>query len=174
MSGARREVPSRLEPLQGFYFARSRALGSTWAEDQVRAHAEAWGPERVGRVLLSASDQAKAWTHSRPRYSVEGVAITLDRYSHALPTLQAEAMAQLDAIPGRGADAAPRTSGDKGSKASATAAEANEGPDPSVDRAEIGARLVPHTGFPVKRLHASQPRTPSTTKRHMRRKKQDR
>jgi hypothetical protein len=54
--------PSRLEALQGYFFARSRALGSTWAEDEVRAHAEAWGPERTGLVLLSASDQAKAWT----------------------------------------------------------------------------------------------------------------
>lgn len=56
------EEPSRLEALQGYFFARSRALGSTWAEDQVRAHAETWGPERVGRVLLTASDEAKAWT----------------------------------------------------------------------------------------------------------------
>lgn len=54
--------PSRLEALQGYFFARSRALGSTWTEDQVRAHREVWGPERVGLVLLSASDQAKAWT----------------------------------------------------------------------------------------------------------------
>ncbi len=56
------EETSRLEALQGYFFARSRALGSTWAEDQVRAHADSWGPERVGRVLLSASDQASAWT----------------------------------------------------------------------------------------------------------------
>ena len=54
--------PSRLEALQGYFFARSRALGSTWAEDRVRSHGESWGPERVGRILLSASDQAKAWT----------------------------------------------------------------------------------------------------------------
>ena len=42
-------------------------------------------------------------------------------------------MAKLDAILGRGDDAAPRTQGDKGSPA---AAEANEGPDPRSDRAE--------------------------------------
>ena len=42
------------------------------------------------------------------------VAITLDRYSHALPTLHTKAMARLDAMLGRGGDAAPRTSGDKG------------------------------------------------------------
>ena len=29
--------PSRLEALQGYFFARSRALGSTWAEDQMRS-----------------------------------------------------------------------------------------------------------------------------------------
>jgi len=53
--------------------------------------------------------------------------------------LHAKAMARLDAILGRRADAAPRTSGDKGSnKGSPTPAEANEGPDPSVDRAENG------------------------------------
>ncbi|MDQ3691954.1 MAG: tyrosine-type recombinase/integrase [Chloroflexota bacterium] len=73
------------------------------------------------------------------------VAITLDRYSHALPTLHTKAMARLDAILGRGADAAPGTSGDKGSnKGSPALAEANEGPDPSVDGAET-ASLVPHT-----------------------------
>lgn len=36
------------------------------------------------------------------------IAITLDRYSHALPTMQAKAMARLDAILGRGDDAARR------------------------------------------------------------------
>jgi hypothetical protein len=41
------------------------------------------------------------------------VAITLDRYSHALPTLQTTAMARLDAILGRGDDAAPQPEGDK-------------------------------------------------------------
>jgi hypothetical protein len=56
------EESSRLDALQGYFFARSRALGSTWAEDQVRVYGESWGPERVGLVLLSASDQPKAWT----------------------------------------------------------------------------------------------------------------
>ena len=66
------------------------------------------------------------------------VAITLDRYSHALPTLHTKAMSRLDAILGRKADAA-RRSGDKGSnKGSPAAAEAHQGPNPSVDRAEKG------------------------------------
>lgn len=54
--------PSRLEALQGYFFARSRQRGWTWAEDAVRSHAESWGNDRVGRVLIAASDQAKAWT----------------------------------------------------------------------------------------------------------------
>jgi hypothetical protein len=44
------------------------------------------------------------------------VAITLDRYSPALPTLRTKAMARLDAILGRGADAARRSRRDKGSR----------------------------------------------------------
>jgi hypothetical protein len=57
------------------------------------------------------------------------VAITLDRYSHALPTLHTKAMARLDAILGRGADAAPRTLGDEGSnRGSPTAAGQTKGP----------------------------------------------
>ena len=45
----------------------------------------------------------------------------------------------IDEIVGRGGDHAPRTAGDKGSnKGSPTAAEANDWPDPSVDRAENG------------------------------------
>lgn len=43
------------------------------------------------------------------------IAITLDRYSHALPTMQATAMARLDAILGRGDDAPPAAESDKGS-----------------------------------------------------------
>jgi len=44
------------------------------------------------------------------------VAITLDRYSHALPTLQTAVMARLDAILGRRDGAATLRSGrDKGS-----------------------------------------------------------
>jgi len=35
------------------------------------------------------------------------VAITVDRYSHALPTMQVEAMARLDAMLGRSLLAAP-------------------------------------------------------------------
>jgi hypothetical protein len=67
------------------------------------------------------------------------VAITLDRYSHALPTLQTTAMARLDAILGRGDDAAQQPEGDKGSnEGSPSAAEANERPDPNSDRAAKG------------------------------------
>ena len=35
------------------------------------------------------------------------IAITFDRYSHALPTMQTEAMARLDAVLGRSALDAP-------------------------------------------------------------------
>jgi hypothetical protein len=67
------------------------------------------------------------------------ITITLDRYSHALPTMQATAMARLDAILGRGDDAPPAAESDKGSnKGSPTPAEASERPDPSVDRARNG------------------------------------
>jgi hypothetical protein len=75
------------------------------------------------------------------------VAITLDRYSHALPTLQARAMARLDTVLGRaprrrsarGADAAdaggsdPDKGPDKGPNRRITGAK-----DPSVDRAQSG------------------------------------
>jgi hypothetical protein len=71
--------------------------------------------------------------------AAEEVAITLDGYSHALPTMRTKAMARLDAMLGRGDDAAPQSAGDKGSnKGSPTATEANEGPDPSSDRADEG------------------------------------
>ncbi len=67
------------------------------------------------------------------------IAITLDRYSHALPTMQATAMARLDAILGRGDDVAPSSAADKGSnKGSPTPVEASERPDPNVDRAGNG------------------------------------
>ncbi len=72
------------------------------------------------------------------------VAITLDRYSHALPTLHTRAMARLDALLGRGDDAPRRRRRHKGSP---NAAEATKGPI----RLQIGpkrANLVPHTGFP--------------------------
>jgi hypothetical protein len=53
--------------------------------------------------------------------------------------MQATAMARLDAILGRGDDAAPSNAADKGSnKGSPTPAEASERPDPSVDRARNG------------------------------------
>jgi hypothetical protein len=77
------------------------------------------------------------------------VAITLDRYSHALPTLQARAMARLDSVLGRaprrrsarGADAAdaggsgPDKGPDKGPNRRAAGAQQ---PDPSVDRGQNG------------------------------------
>jgi hypothetical protein len=55
-------------------------------------------------------------------------------------------MARLDAILGYGDDAAERTGGDKGSP---DVIETNEGPDPSVDRAEndeIGTAYRIRTG----------------------------
>jgi hypothetical protein len=78
------------------------------------------------------------------------VAITLDRYSHALPTLQTTAMARLDAILGRGDDAAPKDELDKGSnKGSPTLTAETERPDPNSDRAakgEIGTAYRIRTG----------------------------
>ncbi|MCA1588331.1 MAG: hypothetical protein LC744_06690, partial [Chloroflexi bacterium] len=73
------------------------------------------------------------------------VAITLDRYSHALPTLQARAMARLDSVLGRAprrrssrsADAvqAGGSGPDKGPNRRPAGAKV---PDPSVDRAQSG------------------------------------
>ncbi len=75
------------------------------------------------------------------------VAITLDRYSHALPTMHTKAIARLDAIFGRAATRAIR-------------APIRAPPPPPRQtkrpiRVQIGpkrAGLVPHTGFPVNRL----------------------
>jgi hypothetical protein len=75
------------------------------------------------------------------------IAITLDRYSHALPTMQATAMARLDAILGRGDDAPPVAGSDKGSN---RAPGGDQGRQQGPIRAWIGpmrARLVPHTGI---------------------------
>lgn len=58
------------------------------------------------------------------------VAITLDRYSHALPTLHTKAMARLDAILGRRADAAPRASGDRGSSTYLSTSSTDGSPEP--------------------------------------------
>ena len=64
--------------------------------------------------------------------------------THALPALHTEAMAKLDAILGRGPDAAPARPAIRAPKKGSPAPiEANEGPDPRSDRAE----LVPHTGI---------------------------
>ena len=101
------------------------------------------------------------------------IAITLDRYSHALPTMQATAMARLDAILGRGDDAPPAAESDKGSnKGSPTPAEASEKPDPSADRAQSGEIGTAYR-IPSKTSHVSQPRSPSTKKRRMRRMRQE-
>jgi hypothetical protein len=78
------------------------------------------------------------------------IAITLDRYSHALPTMQANAMARLDAILGRGDDTPPIAASDKGSnKGSPAAVEAKNRPNPSVDPAEIDEI---GTAYPESRL----------------------
>ena len=88
------------------------------------------------------------------------VAITLDRYSHGLPTLQAKAMARLDTVLGRAPRRrlapAPTRPGRRARirvqiRVQTAAPRARKGPI----RAWIGPRmanLVPHTGFPVKRL----------------------
>jgi hypothetical protein len=102
-----------------------------------------------------------------------GYATSRDRYSHVLPTLQATAMARLEAILGRGDDAAPPSDGDKGSnKGSPTPTEASERPDPSVDRAENGEIGAAYR-IPSEPSHASQPSSETPTKRRMRRKKQE-
>jgi hypothetical protein len=104
------------------------------------------------------------------------IAITLDRYSHALPTMQTEAMARLDAVLGRSPldraeSSSPRESvpalwldqdspaehegtsdRDKGAD---KGARAPGGQRRSPIRAWIGPRmadLVPHTGFHANRL----------------------
>ena len=96
------------------------------------------------------------------------------------PTLHTQAMARLDAMLGR-RDATRGRRGkssdkssplvaetDKGSiKGSLTGFEANEGPDPSVDRAETGEFGTAYR-IPGEMSHVSQPRTPSTSRRHMR------
>jgi hypothetical protein len=126
------------------------------------------------------------------------VAITLDRYSHALPTMQVEAMARLDAMLGRslldapdvgegeapapnlwlddepGASPdAPRTRRKGSYKGSSAEILGNKRPDPSVDRADEGEIGTAYR-IPSETSHASQPRTPRTAKRHMRRMRQDR
>jgi hypothetical protein len=98
------------------------------------------------------------------------IAITLDRYSHALPTMQTEAMARLDAVLGRSAldapdptatsdlwvDAEPaawletESNPDKGSdKGSSRARRPTRKPDLNSDRArnrEIGTAYRIRTG----------------------------
>jgi Phage integrase family len=112
------------------------------------------------------------------------VTITLDRYSHALPTLQARAMVRLDSVLGRAprrrsarsADAVeaggfgPDKGPDKGPNRPAAGAEE---PDPSVDRAQSGEIGTAYR-IPGEMSHKTPPRTPSTTVRHMRRMRQDR
>ena len=107
----------------------------------------------VEEIRRAYADALAAGTNPKIVSEVLGhkeIAITLDRYSHALPTMQATAMARLDAILGRGDDAAPAAESDKGSnKGSPTPAEASERPDPSVDRArngEIGTAYRIRTG----------------------------
>jgi hypothetical protein len=70
------------------------------------------------------------------------VAITLDRYSHALPTLQAEAMGRLDAVLGRSPLDRPAAAPDQTVElwvdedpqgSSAAAASGDKGPDKGPD-----------------------------------------
>ncbi len=127
----------------------------------------------------------------------EEVAITLDRYSHALPTLQVEAMGRLDAVLGRSpldvpdegpadpsqtelwVDQAPASwsafdgGSDKGpDKGPAGPRRATRKPDPSVNRADEGEVGTAYR-IPGEMSHVSQLRTPSASKRHMRRMRQD-
>jgi hypothetical protein len=121
------------------------------------------------------------------------VAITLDRYSHALPTMQVEAMALLDAMLGRSpldvpdkgpADpsqtelwvdqapaswSAPDGGSDKGPVGSR---RTTRRPDPSVNRADEGEVGTAYR-IPSETSDASQPRSPSRSKRRMRRMRQD-
>jgi hypothetical protein len=127
------------------------------------------------------------------------VAITLGRYSHALPTMQVEAIGRLDAMLGRSpletpieaSGAAPEEPDlwlhqDSGA-ASARPLNRHKGPDkgpnryrqpakrpdPSVDRAENGEFGTAYW-IPSESSHASQPRSRSATRRNMRRMRQDR
>jgi hypothetical protein len=119
------------------------------------------------------------------------IAITLDRYSHALPMMQTEAMARLDAVLGRSPidraeSSSPRESlpelwldqdaladhegtsdRDKGAdKGAPGPRRGKKKPDPSMDRAETGDFGTAYR-IPSETSHASQPRSPGTLKRHM-------
>lgn len=128
------------------------------------------------------------------------VAITLDRYSHAMPTMQVEAMGLLDAILGRSTLDAPEVGEDeapapnlwldeppaspdrprirhkgslKGSyKGSYAQNPGTERPDLSSDRAESDEFGTAYR-IPSETSHASQPRSPSTSMRRMRHMRQD-
>ena len=107
------------------------------------------------------------------------VAITLDRYSHALPTMQVEAMARLDAMLGRslldapddgeGEAPAPNLWLDDELGASPDAPRTRhkgsyKGSSTKIQGNKRKANLVPHTGFLVKclmrltRVHPVHPR----------------
>jgi len=130
------------------------------------------------------------------------VAITLDRYSHAMPTMQTEAMGRLDTLLGRaepdvpdvddevsaeptlwldeepGAASAGRMQRHKGAhkgadKGASGPARATKRPDLSSDRAETGEFGTAYR-IPGEASHASQPRSPSPVRRHMRRMRHDR
>lgn len=90
--------------------------------EPLRAHhgRQAERPQVMGHALtdddlISATLQLTAGTNPKIVSEVLGdkeVAITLERYSHALPTLQAEAMGRLDAVLGR----SPLDAPDEGSR----------------------------------------------------------
>jgi hypothetical protein len=106
------------------------------------------------------------------------LAITLDRYSHPLPTLQARAMARLDTVLGRRRDAGQRGADAAGAGGSVPdkgpnrRAAGTEEPDPSVDRAQSGESGTAYR-IPSETSHAPHPRSPSTSKGNMRRMRQD-
>jgi len=112
-------------------------------------------------LMLTASVHPKVVSEMLGHSSV---AITLDRYSHVIPTMQEEAALQMDRLlsdPVRVQARVRRTP------------RTGKNPNPRSDR---GRRKSVGTAYriPSKTSHASQPRTRSTSKRRMRHMRQDR
>jgi hypothetical protein len=92
------------------------------------------------------------------------VAITLDRYSHVMPTTQAEAVRRLDGVLCGRLRVQVRVR---------RIPRPRKGPD-SRSESEIRDEIGTAYRIPSETSHASQPRSPSTSRRRMRRMKQDR
>lgn len=93
------------------------------------------------------------------------VAITLDRYSHVIPTLQDDAVRRLDEV----LRVAPRLGVRTGVQ---RRKRTRRSPD-SRSESGLGVKIGTAYRIPGETSHASQPRSPSTSKRHMRRMRQD-